>query len=198
MTGPSAHAPAPMTMRDFQQAYELTASIKAKLTIYLSKRLERRIYDDIRLLSHLPLTTLTRINTTLDSLYGKHLYRLLAGINTPLDPELIDAYLDLLPKLTEKQRFIAADYFTDLTRWNAGEVLSLDLIVHASSQYRKVIGTGSLPCTTENDQQVFAQLRNAPHLMDPIMERVQHTSEITLELVNELAKVYPVLIDGAL
>lgn len=198
MTGPSAHAPAPMTMRERQQAYDLTALIKTKVTLFLSRRIGRGIYDGTRL-NHLHVSTITRISATLDTLYGKHLYRLLADTTTTsLDPELINTYLDLLSKLTEKQRFTAADYFITLARWNAGEVPSLDLMVHASSQYRKVIGTGPLPCTTEEDQQVFAQLRNAPHLMDPIMERVQHTSQITPELVNELAKVHTALLDGAL
>jgi hypothetical protein len=187
-----------MTMRDTQEAYELTASIKAQLTLYLSKRITQRYYDDPRLLSHLPVTILARINTTLDALYGKHLCRLFADTNTPLNPEFIDAYLDLLPRLTEKQRFIAADYFTTLARWNAGQTLSLDLMVHASSQYHKVIGAGPLPCTTEKDQQVFAQLRNAPHLIDPVLKLANHTSQITPELITELAKVSPALIDGAL
>lgn len=187
-----------MTMGDLQQTYELTASIKAKLTIYLSKRITRRTYDDSRLLLHLPVTTLDRINTSLDTLYSQHVYQFLAGTNTPLDPEFIDAYLDLLPQLTEKQRFIASEYFINLTRWLTGSALNLDLMVRFSTQYREATGSVTLPYTSEIDQQLFTRLSKAPHLIDLIMERAHRTSEFTPELLNELASVHPALVDGAL
>lgn len=198
MTGTSANNSAPMTMRERQQAYQLTDHIKVMVTLFLGTRIGRGIYDKSRL-QHLHVSTLARIKTTLDSLHGRHLYRLLADtMSITIDPKLIDTYLDLLPVLTEEQRFIAADYFTTLARWNAGEKLSLDFMVYSSSQYLKVIGTGPLPCTTEEDQRVFDQLRNAPHLINHVIERVSHSSEITPALVSELDNAHPVLFNGAL
>lgn len=199
MTGPSEHITAPLTVRESQQIYELTSSIKTRVTLYLSKtHSNRRTYDASRLLMHLPTTTIARIHASLDAPYGKHLCRLLAGTNTYVEPEFIAAYLDLLPQLTEEQQLSASDYFIHLARWVTGLSLPLDLMVRFATQYLEATGSDKLPYTSEADQQLFARLSKEPHLMDPILARVEHTSEITPELVDELAKVHNALIDGAL
>lgn len=199
MTGPSERPTAPLTTRDRQQIYELTSSIQAKVTVYLRKTgSKRRPYDATRLLADLPVITITRIHTSLDGPYGEHLYRLLAHTSTYVEPEFIDAYLDLLPHLTEKQRSIASEYFITLARWLNGWSFSLNLMVSFATQYLEATGSDTLPHTAEADQQVFARLSKAPHLVDPILKRASSTSETTPELVDELAKVHNALIDGAL
>jgi hypothetical protein len=147
---------------------------------------------------HLPITSIARIHTSIDGPYGKHLCRLLAHTSTYVEPEFIDAYLGLLPQLTEEQRVIASEYFITLARWLNGSSLSLDLMVRFSTQYLEATGSDTLPHTAEADQQLFARLSKDPHLLDPILERASRTSEMTPELVNELAKVHHALIHGAL
>lgn len=199
MTGPSEHPTAPMTMRDRQQIYELTSSIKTKVTLHLSEtHSTRRPYDASRMLMHLPITSIVRIHTNIDGPYGRHLCRLLAHTSTYVTPEFIDAYLDLLPQLTEEQQLIASKYFITLARWLNGSSLSLDLMVRFSTQYLEATGSDTLPHTPATDQQLFARLSKEPHLVDPTLERVNHTSEITPELLNELAKAHPAIIHGAL
>lgn len=185
-------------LRNFQAARKINDSINDKLNIYMEKRIGRMTISGSRLLSHLPIKLLNRINREMDSLYGRHVNRFLVDANYHYSPEFIEAYLDLLSTLDQQHHGIASDYFVTLGRWDIGDTRSLDLMVHFSGEYLAATGTDILPCTTENDQHVFARLREEPRLIDPIMNLANHTDEITLELLDKLATVAPALINGAL
>lgn len=179
-------------------AQKANDTINYKLNVYLSKRLGHETVTGKRLLSHLPVALLNRINREMESSHGKHITRLLVDTYEHHGTDFIITYLDLLSTLDQQHHGVATDYFIALSKWNVGDSQSLDLMVRLSSEYLAATGEPVLPFTTKQSQYLFARLHECPQLIPTIVDRLDRLEKITPELLDELSRITPPLIEGVI
>jgi hypothetical protein len=149
-------------------------------------------------LAELTPATLALVAASINAGDEYHVISLLANCNRTASNDLVAEFLKLLPQLTEDQQWIARTYFTTLRRWRAGNPRCLDLMIYFGMNYLEATGSQTLPYTSKEDQQLFEDLSDKPRLVDAILARTTRTDEITPELITELSRISPALIDGAL